>query len=122
MQSFLLSLNRLMINFEPTGTAQQKPSTGNAIMSLLLIFGLPILLIVLMNFILVRPQKKEEKKRKEDINNMKVGDNIITVGGIVGKVINLKDDEVTISTSVANTVMTFKKNAVDKVVKPISDD
>jgi preprotein translocase subunit YajC len=52
---------------------------------------------------------------------MVVGDNVVTIGGVAGRVVNIKDDEVTISTSVANTLVTFKKSAVNTVVKPVSE-
>jgi preprotein translocase subunit YajC len=47
---------------------------------------------------------------------MRVGDQVITIGGLVGKVANIRDDEVTIMTSAANTLVTFKKNAINSVV------
>jgi preprotein translocase subunit YajC len=84
------------------------------IIPLALMFGL-------MYLLLIRPQRKKEKKLKEQIGAMVVGDTVITIGGVVGRVVNIKDDEVTISTSVANTLVTFKKSAVNTVVKPISD-
>lgn len=84
------------------------------VLPLALMFGL-------MYFLLIRPQRKKEKKLREQINAMVVGDNVVTIGGIVGRVVNIKDDEVTISTSVANTLVTFKKSAVNTVVKPVSD-
>ena len=49
---------------------------------------------------------------------LKVGDQVTTIGGIVGKVANIKDDEITISTSLANTLITFQKSAISTVVKP----
>ena len=84
------------------------------IVPLALMFGL-------MYLLLIRPQKKKEKKLREQINAMVVGDNIVTIGGVVGRIVNIKDDEVTISTSVANTLLTFKKSAINTVVKPVSD-
>ena len=84
------------------------------IVPLALMFGL-------MYLLLIRPQKKKEKKLREQINAMVVGDTVITIGGIVGRVVNLKDDEVTLSTSVANTLITFKKSSINTVVKPLSD-
>jgi preprotein translocase subunit YajC len=84
------------------------------VLPLALMFGL-------MYLLLIRPQKKKEKKLREQINAMAVGDNVVTIGGIVGRVVNIKDDEVTISTSVANTLMTFKKSAVNTVIKPSAD-
>ncbi len=84
------------------------------VLPLALMFGL-------MYFLLIRPQRKKEKKLREQINAMVVGDNVVTIGGVVGRVVNIKDDEVTISTSVANTLVTFKKSAVNTVVKPVSE-
>lgn len=95
---------------------------GQMLISFIATLGLPILMIGLMYFMLIIPQRKEEKQRQADRDNLTVGDNIITVGGVVGRVVNIKDDEVTISTSVANTVLTFRKVAIDKVIKPISDE
>jgi len=84
------------------------------VLPLALMFGL-------MYLLLIRPQKKKEKKLREQINSMIVGDNVVTIRGNVGRVVNLKDDEVTISTSVANTLITFKKSSINTVVKPLSD-
>jgi preprotein translocase subunit YajC len=78
-------------------------------------------MFALMYFLLIRPQRKKEKKLREQINAMVVGDNVVTIGGVTGRVVNIKDDEVTISTSVANTLVTFKKSAVNTVVKPVSE-
>ena len=67
---------------------QAKPGGGNLLMSLLpmiLIFGL-------MYLLMVRPQKREEKKMREQINAMRVGDSVVTIGGVVGKILNSTDD------------------------------
>lgn len=79
------------------------------------------LMFGLMWLLLIRPQKKKEKKLREQISAMVVGDTVVTIGGIVGKIVNIKDDEVTISSSVANTLMTFKKSAINTIQKPISE-
>ncbi|NLV48164.1 MAG: preprotein translocase subunit YajC [Clostridiaceae bacterium] len=84
------------------------------IVPLALMFGL-------MYLLLIRPQRKKEKKLREQIDAMVVGDQVITIGGIVGKIVNIKDDEITISTSVANTLVTFKKSSINTVVKPVSE-
>ncbi|HBP38423.1 MAG TPA: preprotein translocase subunit YajC [Clostridiales bacterium] len=90
--------------------------------SSLLTMVLPLALMFgLMYLLLIRPQKKKEKKLREQINAMVVGDSIVTIGGVVGRIVNIKDDEVTITTSAANSLITFKKSAISTVVKPISD-
>lgn len=57
-----------------------------------------ILIIVLLYFMMIRPQRKREKEAKEMINALKVGDKIVTIGGICGKVIKIKDEFVVIET------------------------
>ncbi|HHU11754.1 MAG TPA: preprotein translocase subunit YajC [Clostridiaceae bacterium] len=77
-----------------------------------------VLMFVVMYFLMIRPQKNKEKKLKEQISQMKVGDSVMTIGGIVGRIASMTDDEVTIYTSVANTMMTFKKSAVSQIFTP----
>ena len=72
--------------------------------------------VILWYVIALRPQRKKEKELKEKVDKMRVGDQVITIGGLVGKVANIRDDEVTIMTSAANTLVTFKKSAVNSVV------
>lgn len=80
------------------------------------------LMFVMMYFLMIRPQKKKEKELREQLNSMNVGDKCLTIGGILGKVVNIKDDEVTIQTSVANTLITVRKSAISNVFKPVSED
>lgn len=96
-------------------TSSTLGSLTGLILPLALMFGL-------MYFLMIRPQKKKEKALKEQINQMSVGDKCLTIGGIVGKVANIKDDEVTIQTSVANTLITVRKSAISNVFKPLSGD
>lgn len=51
-----------------------------------------ILLLLIMYFLLIRPQKKREKEVNAMRNSVQVGDEIITIGGIRGKVVKTKDD------------------------------
>lgn len=73
----------------------------------------------LMYFMVFLPQKKRDKKAKEMLNSMQVGNKVVTIGGVAGKVVNIKDDEITIETSVEKTQMVFKKWAIKEVEKPI---
>ena len=88
----------------------------------LLSMALPLVLMFgLMWLLMIRPQKKKEKALRDQIGAMAVGDNVVTIGGMIGRVVNIRDDEVTISTSVANTLVTFKKSAVSTVIKPVAE-
>ena len=80
-------------------------------------FAVLILMFVVFYFIIIRPQRKKEKELKEQMSKLSVGDRVTTIGGLVGFVANIKDDQVTISTSAANTLVTFTKSAIQTVVK-----
>lgn len=83
-----------------------------ALLPLILMFGL-------MYVILIVPQRKREKKTREMLNSLEVGNKITTIGGITGKIINIKDDEVTIETGIEKTKVQFKKWAIKEVEKPV---
>lgn len=59
-------------------------------------FGPIIIIFAIFYFMIIRPQQKREKDRRNMLSNLKEGDEIITVGGIYGKVLNIKDDVVTL--------------------------
>lgn len=98
-------------------TSDQNMQEGNPIWSML--FPL-VLFILFFYFILVRPQKKQEKKQKEMLAALQVGDKIVTIGGICGKITKLKDEYVYIETgSVGNpnekSIIKFERSAVKTV-------
>ena len=62
-----------------------------------------ILIIVMLYFMMIRPQRKKEKALKAMINALKVGDKVVTIGGICGKVSKIKDNFVIIETGNVGT-------------------
>ena len=80
-----------------------------------------ILMMALVYFLMVRPQKKREQKLRDQINAVKVGDEIVTIGGIRGRIFNIQNDEVTISSSVQNTLITFKKSAISAIISKTAE-
>ena len=100
---------RFLLDAAATDTAAQGPNS-------LIMIAIFAVFIIFWYFIALRPQRKKEKELKEKVDKMRVGDEVITIGGLVGKVANIRDDEVTIMTSAANTLVTFKKSAVNSVV------
>ena len=99
-----------------TGTGTQDEMMGTMMGSYLSI-GLLVLMFIVFYFILIRPQRKREKELKEEVSKLSVGDRVVTIGGLVGFVANIKDNEITISTSAANTLVTFTKSAISTVTK-----
>jgi preprotein translocase subunit YajC len=73
----------------------------------------------LMYFMIFLPQRRRDKKAKELLGALQVGNMVTTIGGVYGKVVNLKDDEVSIETSVEKTQIVLKKWAIKEVEKPI---
>ena len=62
-------------------------------------------------------QKKKDQKVAEMRRNVSVGDEIVTIGGVVGKVLSVKDDAIVIYCGSDKTKMEFKKWAVSEVTK-----
>ena len=102
-----------MFNFQDTALGL----TGSDWMGSLTSFAVLIVMFAIFYFILIRPQRKKDKELKEQMSKLSVGDRVVTIGGLVGFVANIKDDQVTISTSAANTLVTFTKSAIQAVYK-----
>lgn len=75
-----------------------------------------ILLIVIMYFLLIRPQKKREKAVTAMRNAIKVGDEVVTIGGICGKIVKTKDEVLTIQVGTDKTKFEVMRWAISKVV------
>ena len=52
-----------------------------------------VLMFVLFYFLLIRPQRKRDKAGKQMRSSISIGDEISTIGGIIGKVVSMKDDD-----------------------------
>lgn len=61
-------------------------------------FGMFVVIILFFYFLMIRPQKKKEKEQKEMRDNIQIGDEIMTIGGIVGFVVKRTEDTVVIET------------------------
>ena len=66
-------------------------------------------------FMMIRPQQKKEKETKNMRNNVQDGDEIITIGGIYGKIINVKDDAITIEVGADKIKLKIARWAIGKV-------
>ena len=76
-----------------------------------------ILLIVIMYFLMIRPQKKREKETTAMRNSVQVGDGVTTIGGIVGRVVSIKDDTVLLETGSDRNKLRIMKWAIQDVEK-----
>ena len=87
-------------------------STGMLIMWLVIMFGM-------MYFLMIRPQKKEQKKLQAMLNDLAVGDAVITTSGFYGVVIDITDDDVIVEFGKnKNCRIPMRKTAITEVEKP----
>ena len=82
--------------------------------------GVWLVVIVVAYFLFIFPQRKKQKQEEELRNNIEIGDDVTTIGGIVGRVIAVRDDDETIivETGSDKTRMRFKKWAISSVDTP----
>ena len=71
-----------------------------------------VLMIAIFYFLLIRPENKKKKALSEMRDSLSVGDEVTTIGGIVGKVVHIKDDLVTIETSEDRVRIQFTRWAI----------
>lgn len=103
-------MNYLMFLTDAATENTQNPGMGSwyYIVMMVVFFGL-------IYFMMIRPEKKRNKQMQEMRNSLIVGDKITTNAGIVGTVVNIKDDEVTIETGIDGTKILIKKWAISTV-------
>ncbi len=90
-------------------TAQAQQSSN--IMSIVMI-GVLVLMLVLYYFFMLRPQKKKEQKIAEMRKNITVGDEVVTIGGIIGTVVISRDDKVMIETGNDKSKLTVLRSSI----------
>ena len=87
---------------------------GGSMMTLMLPL---ILMFVLMYFIMIRPENKRKKKAEEMRNNLSLGEEITTIGGMTGKVVQVTEDTVTFETGEDRVRIQVKKWAIQTTAK-----
>ena len=80
-----------------------------------------VFLFVIMYFFMIRPQKKQEKKDAEMRNALAVGDEVTTIGGIIGKVVSIKDETFVLETTKDKTKIRFLRGAIRSVDVKMED-
>jgi preprotein translocase subunit YajC len=74
-----------------------------------------VVFFLVFYFFAIRPQKKQEKQVNEMRNQLMVGDEITTIGGIIGKIISIKEETLMIETGHDRTKIRILKSAVRNV-------
>lgn len=71
-----------------------------------------VIMVAILYFLMIRPQRKRDKEEREMRNSIQVGDEVSTIGGFIGKVVNIKDDVLTIETSSDRTKLRIYRWAI----------
>lgn len=80
-----------------------------------------VAIFAIFYFLLIRPQRKEQKRHKEMVGALKKGDDVVTAGGVIGTVIHAEPDRVTIQTA-EKTRLVVEKARISRVAAPDGDD
>lgn len=112
MFAFMLKL------FAEETTTTGAGGMGSTIMYVVMI----VLFVAIFYFLIYRPQKKQEKDAANMRDNLQIGDEISTTGGILGRVVKIKDDVVTIETGSDKNKLKIFKWAVRAVEIPVNAD
>lgn len=75
-----------------------------------------------MYLLMIRPQQKRQKQHAQMVQSLQVGTDIVTIGGLHGRVTGVDDDTIDIAVDDTGTVLRFQRSAVAKVVPPTADD
>ncbi len=112
-----MNLNNLLVFLTNTATNTDGPSqaTGwQALLGYLPTIGMFAVIVVVFYFFLIRPQKKQQKETEKMRSSIEVGDQVTTIGGIVGVVRQIKDngEMYVIETGANNDRLTIQKWAI----------
>jgi preprotein translocase, YajC subunit len=88
---------------------------GSGMIAMLVQLVPMVAIVGLLYFMMIRPQRKRDKKEKEMRNAVKVGDRITTIGGIYGTITDIKDETITIGVGVEKTKLVFARWAIRNV-------
>lgn len=89
---------------------------GGGILSIVML----VLVVVFFYFFLIRPQKKQEKEAANMRNSLEIGDEVVTIGGIIGQIVSIKGETVTIATGKDRNKIRFLRSAIREVTVKIN--
>lgn len=92
------------------GQAAPTPPTGSP-------FGifLPmVIMVIAMWFLVIAPQRKKQKKHQKMLSELKVGDKVVTQGGIYGTIVSVKEDRYTVKVSEDTRIQIMKSSIMDR--------
>lgn len=73
-------------------------------------------------FLVLRPRSQQEKRHKERLRQLKRGDEVVTVGGVIGEVVHIRDDRITVRSGEARLVIQRDRIAEVRAAKPAAEE
>ena len=110
----LIALEQAAVDAANAGVEGEVPASMGILGTLISLLPM-ILIFVVFYFMLIRPQRKKEKKVQEMLNALKVGDRVSTIGGIYGTITAIKDDTLELSVGRDNVKLMFARWAIRQV-------
>ena len=98
-----------------TGDAAGTVAEGSSAIAMISSLLPMVLIIVVFYFLLIRPQRKKDKKVKDMLAALKVNDRVTTIGGIHGTIVGIKDDNVTLAVGADKVKLVFARWAIRSV-------
>ena len=95
--------------------ATTTPAAAGGLLGTIFPLLMLVVMFVAMYFLTIRPQKKAEKEANDMRNNLEIGDEITTVGGIIGRIVSIKEETCVIETSRDGTKIRILKTAIRSV-------
>ena len=92
-------------------------STSTAALSFYSPFIMILVMVLFMWLFIYRPQKKQQQKETEMRNSLEIGDEVTTIGGIVGRVVAIKEDTFVLETGSDRTKIRFRRAAIQSIEK-----
>lgn len=102
-------MNLYLLSLMAGGTGGAAAGKNSGITSIIMMVGL----VGVMYFLMIRPQKKRQKEEQEMRSSLEIGDEIITIGGIVGRVVKIREEDIVIETGADRTKMRLQRWAVN---------
>lgn len=87
-------------------------AAGSSVASILMMIVPLALMVGIFYFLILRPEKKRNKEMQAMLNNIQVADEVVTSGGIIGRVLSVKEDTVLIETGSDRTKIRVLKSAI----------
>lgn len=115
MFNWLTQIPTILAEAAPAGGAAAGAADATSPAGLISMFLPMILIIGVFYFLMIRPQRKKDKKVKEMLAALKPGDRICTIGGIYGTIKGLRDDDVILTVGHQNTEIVMARWAIRNV-------